>query len=437
MKARIILLIVKVMRFLLRLFHRGGSLPGTIALKLDPNFLTHFHYPKCIVMVTGTNGKTSTSNLIFETFKEARIKVIGNRKGDNLKGGITTLIAANASFNMKVKADAIVIECDELNVPKVSKDIPVSVFCVNNFFRDQLDRAGEMETIIQRIASGIREYKGILVLNGDDPNVVRLKDYAVNAKSIFFGIGKNTKSMQTSSEASEGKFCPLCGNALQYDFYQYSHIGKFHCSNCDFGHIHYHVYADSIDFKTSSFLVNGEYYHINQNALYAMYNGIALLAVCDAVGIEKKFAKVVLEKFKLNDGRNETFIINGKRCILNLVKNPTGANETMKYIQENQADKMVMVILNDNDQDGRDISWIWDANFERLCRDDVKTIICSGKRTYDMALRFYYSGFQGTLLTIDDYEEAISHINKYQEETYIIATYTALQAVRSALRRYS
>ena len=365
------------------------------------------------------------------------IHIFANRKGDNLKAGIATLLLANTDWNRNVKADCVVMECDELNVAKVMADVPVNILCVNNFFRDQLDRAGEMETIIRKVSMRLNDYNGILVLNGDDPNVVRLKESAPHADVRFFGVLENERSMKNSVEASEGKFCPNCNAALQYDYYQYSHIGRFSCQNCGFGKIDYQICVTACDFETSRFRVADEWYHAPQNALYAMYNGAALLGVCDGANVSFDHAKEVLEHFELNDGRNETFEISGKRCVLNLVKNPTGANETMKFIEEDKEAKAIAIILNDNDQDGCDVSWIWDAHFERICDDDVKMIICSGKRAYDMALRFRYSDFQGKLIVKEQMDDAIATLLSQPDHCYVIATYTALQSARAILRRAS
>ena len=147
------LLLIKGIHFLLSLMGRGGSLPGTIALKMDADILKKFKMPEKVIMVTGTNGKTTTSNLIVESFAKAGYRVIGNRKGDNLKEGIVTLLCTHSSLRYEVQADVVVLEVDELTVMRVFKDLGVTTFVVNNFFRDQLDRAGEMETIVRRIES--------------------------------------------------------------------------------------------------------------------------------------------------------------------------------------------------------------------------------------------------------------------------------------------
>lgn len=428
------LLIVKFIHFLLSLLGRGGSLPGTIALKMDPYILKKFKMPKKVILVTGTNGKTTTSNLIVESFQKAGLKVIGNRKGDNLKEGIVTLLCTHSSLNYQVQAEAVVLEVDELTVMRVFEDLHVTTFVVNNFFRDQLDRAGEMETIVRRIESVLPNYEGHLILNADDPNVVRLKESAPKAKVHFFGVGENAVSKKTTNEASEGKFCPRCGKPLAYEYYQYSHIGKFSC-DCGFGENEVECFVDAIDYEHETFTMNHKTYHSFRNAIYGIYNCVAVLCVMKVNGLDDDAANEVFKTFTMNKGRNETFDLNGN-CLLNLVKNPTGANEVMKAIMKSNADKNILIILNDNDQDGKDVSWIWDAHFDLLIDEHTKRILCSGKRAYDMALRLKYEGYEA-LEVFENVEDAIVRLKELEEDAYVIATYTALESTRNILRRHA
>ena len=427
------LLLVKFIHFVLSKLGRGGSLPGTIAMKLDKDILKKFKMPSKVVIVTATNGKTTTSNLICESFSKAGLKVIGNRKGDNLKEGIVTLLCANSNMKYEVQADAVVLEVDELTVMRVFKDLKVSTFVVIDFFRDQLDRAGEMETIIRRIESILDDYKGHLVLNGDDPNVVRLADKAPMAQVHYFGIGKNEVTTTSSNEASEGKFCPRCGKPLHYKFYQYSHIGKFEC-DCGFGKNDIECLISSIDYKNETFTMNGQVFHSFQNAIYAIYNCAAVLCCMKANDLDLNHANYVFENFVMNKGRNETFDLNGY-CLLNLYKNPTGANEVMKAIMKSENDKNILIILNDAIQDGTDVSWIWDAHFEMLIDEHTKSIMCAGLRGYDMALRLKYEGYKD--VEVVDVEEGILRLKNASEEAYVLANYTALQNARNIIRRHA
>lgn len=429
------LIIVKMIRFVLVKMGRGGSLPGNIGLKMDAKLLSRFKMPKHVILVTGTNGKTTTSNLIVESLKASGLKVIGNRRGDNLREGIATLLCANSDLSYRIKADAVVLEVDELTIPRVFDQLHVSAFVINNFFRDQLDRAGEMETIVRKIESVLPDYKGQLILNGNDPNVVRLADTAVQAEIFFYDVNECAVSSSISDEASEGKFCPRCGAELHYDYYQYSHIGKFHCEKDGFGIHTASVCVESVDFDAQNMMVNGQSIPMFQNAVYAVYNCAAVLTLLKAMNIEWHYAAKVFDEFEMNDGRNETFMIDSTRCVLNLIKNPTGANEVMKAIVKQGNERSVLIVLNDNDQDGRDVSWIWDAHFDLLIDPQTKNIICSGTRAYDMALRLKYEGYEDGLQVEENLSKAVDLLCESDGEYTVISTYTALQNCRSILRR--
>ena len=386
--------LVQVVGKVLQKMGRGGSFPGTLGLKLDPQMISKFRMPKIVILVTGTNGKTTTANLLAESLRQSGLKVVHNRKGDNLNVGIASLLAMNSDGHYRIQADACVIEVDELTLYHQFKALHPSHLVVHNFFRDQLDRAGEMETIIRRVEEIIRDFKGTLILNGDDPNVVRLADQAKQARVQFYSVCENAVSQNTTDEASEGKFCPRCGNRLVYDYYQYSHIGRF----------------------------------------YAIYNCAAVLTVMRDLGLDVDHANQVFKTFQMKEGRNEVFELS-KPCIINLIKNPTGTNEVLKYILKDEQEKNVVIILNDNDQDGCDVSWIWDAHFERLLKGNVRHILTSGKRAYDMALRLKYEGLEEKVMVKEKIEEALEFLEKDECPSYVLSTYTALHSTRHLLRK--
>jgi len=291
-----------------------------------------------------------------------------------------------------------------------------------------------METIIRKIQDVTSDFTGDIILNGDDPNALRIADSAVKAKIHTFSVGKNAVSSETTDEASEGKFCPRCGHALKYSYYQYSHIGRFHCENDGYGDINPEIQVDSVDYEKETFHAEGRDFHSFINTIYAVYNCAAVLTVMKTLGRDLSMADAVFSTFEMKEGRNEVFQLS-KPCTINLVKNPTGANEVMKYIVSQHYDKNVCIFLNDNDQDGHDVSWIWDAHFERLNQPDIKEIVCSGRRAYDMALRLKYEGLEDRIRVIEDSEEAVQWLDDQNLESHIIATYTALHPTRAILRK--
>lgn len=428
------ILATKISSFLLHLIGRGGSMPGAIGLALDPRILSSLKIRGPVILVTGTNGKTSTANMITDLLINAGMQVISNRKGDNLKEGIATTLLTNSSVSGTVHADAVVLEVDELNIRHILPNLPVSALVVNNFFRDQLDRAREMEQLIESIERVLPAYKGTMILNGNDPNVVRLSLTATQAHAIYYGMAKNKYSQSNTNEASEGKFCPKCGHRLNYAYYQYSHIGQFACTHCDFETPQLDVELKNIDLDAETFVYQNEMFQSPYEGMYSMYNCAAVLAVGHFLHINTYTAQKVFAHAPQPKGRNERFINQDLTCILNLVKNPTGANEVIKVIEKDQSSKKICIVLNDREQDGTDVSWIYDTFFEKLMNPSTKEIICTGSRANDMALRIYYGGYQGTITVIDDLNEAIRKSFSGADKTiYVVATYTALLPTRNAI----
>lgn len=430
------ILVTRLLAFALSLIHRGGSLPGQIGLKLAPDILGRLQFSGVLVMVTGTNGKTSTSNMIADLFEKAGRKVVSNRRGDNMRPGIATAILTNTTLRGHIKADAMVLEVDELNVRHLLPQLAVDAFVVTNFFRDQLDRAREMEQLIDTIEKVLPDYAGTLILNANDPNVVRLKDKAPNTKVCWFAVEQSDSATLQAMEASEGKFCPRCGSRLSYRYYQYSHIGAFHCTDCAFQTPEADVVLRESKTEDAGFYWGDTYFSSSQEGLYTIYNCAAVCAIAQCFQLPLDALQRVFANAPQPKGRNESFVIRGQTCILNLVKNPTGANEVMKVIERNTEDKAILIVLNDKDQDGTDVSWIYDTHFEKLINARTKAIICSGTRAYDMALRMKYEGYAGTLLIQEDLQEAVDTLLDHDNVTlFAIATYTALLPTRNAICR--
>lgn len=433
----IILSLTKIISLILTKLNRGGSLPGKIALKLNKNILSKFKLPANIIFVTATNGKTTTTNYIAEVIKKNGHTLCSNAKGDNILNGITTVLIKNCNLKFEIKKEFLVLEVDELTVSRLFPFFKPTVLVIGNFFRDQLDRAGEMETIINRFEKVLENYDQTLILNSDDPNVLRLKE-KTKAHVITYGVDRYLESKLSSNEASEGKFCYKCLSRLEYDYYQYSHIGKYHCVNNDFSNYEVDNLITDVSDDCSSFIFDQHLFQVKNNTIYTIYNCAAVLSVCKFLNIDYEKANDVFNNFELKIGRNEFFkLTNESNCILNLIKNPTGANEVIKYVNKDKKEKTVLIVLNDNIADGTDVSWIWDAKFNLLINEEVTKIICTGQRCYDLALRFKYEDLAlDKLMVIENYEHAIDELKK-SSNNYILATYTALLPVRKYLLKVS
>ena len=237
MKNFFIVIFMKILHLALKIFGKnGGNLLGKIAYDWSPNIFRYFKINCPIIAVTATNGKTMTNNAIGHIFKTASKKIVSNTEGNNMETGILSTLLKSCTLTGKIKADYLVFEVDEGYVPVIFKDLKLDTLVVLDFFRDQLDRNGEVESLILKINEFLKTYTGNLVLNNDDPNVARLGKANPDNKNVkYFSVEKYDFATDNIKEAGEGKYCPFCSTALEYEYYQYSHIGKFKCRrNCSF-----------------------------------------------------------------------------------------------------------------------------------------------------------------------------------------------------------
>lgn len=438
MKNFFIILAMKILNLILKICHKnGGNFLGKVAFDLNPEIFKYFKVNCPVIAVSATNGKTMTNNCIGYTLKTAGNKVVSNVEGNNMETGILSTILKNCTLTGKIKADYLVFEVDESYIPIVFKDFRLDTLVILNFFRDQLDRNGEVESLILRINEFLKTYNGNLILNNDDPNVARLGQANPNNENIYyFSVDKYKFATEQIKEAGEGKFCPFCKTRLEYEYYQYSHVGKFKCPNCNFGDNEIYKLATNVDLKNRCFDIDGNTYKINGNSIYLIYNYTAVYSVCSLYGISNDVVKKAFSTFALNNGRLEEIKINGVPTIINLAKNPTGSNVSLRILNEDDSEKELLFVLNDNIADGFDVSWIWDINFNNL--NNVSRIITSGTRAYDIAIRIKTSGFPAE--KIEPYlnlEDAVNAFYKTDVKKYVIANYTSLQPTRHELKKFN
>ena len=437
MKNFFIILAMKILNLILKICHKnGGNFLGKIAFDWNPEIFKYFKVNCPVIAVSATNGKTMTNNCIGYTLKTAGNKVVSNIEGNNMETGILSTILKNCTLTGKIKADYLVFEVDESYIPVVFKDFRLDTLVILNFFRDQLDRNGEVESLILRINAFLKTYTGNLILNNDDPNVARLGQANPSNNNIYyFSVDKYKFATEQIKEAGEGKFCPFCKTRLEYEYYQYSHVGKFKCPNCNFGDNEIYKLATNVDLKNRCFDIDENTYKINGNSIYLIYNYTAVYSVCSLYGISNDIVKKAFSTFALNNGRLEEIKINNVPTIINLAKNPTGSNVSLRILNEDDSEKELLFVLNDNIADGFDVSWIWDINFDNL--NNVSRIITSGTRAYDIAIRIKTSGFPAE--KIEPYlnlEDAVKALYKTDVKKYVIANYTSLQPTRHELKRF-
>ena len=425
---------MKILNIILKIFGKnGGNLLGKIAFKWNSKIFQYFKVECPVIAVTATNGKTMTNNAIGYVLKTANKKVVSNVEGNNMETGILSTLLKNCTLTGKIEADFLVFEVDEGYVPIVFKDLKLDTLVILDFFRDQLDRNGEVETLILKINEFLKTYNGNLVLNNDDPNVARLGQANPNNKNVYyFSVEKYKFATDEEKEAGEGKFCPFCSTRLEYEYYQYSHIGKFKCPNCNYGNNNIYKLATDIDLKNRTFKVDDITYHIKFNSIYNIYNFVAVISALSLYNIDNEIVQKALSQFVLNNGRLEEIKIKDIDTIINLAKNPTGCNVSLRILNEDDSEKELLFVLNDNLADGRDVSWIWDINFDNL--NNVTRIVTSGQRAYDIAIRIKTAGYD--INKIEPYlnlKDAVKSLYQTDTKKYIIANYTALQPTRTEI----
>lgn len=385
----------------------GATWPGEIALLLSPSIASSLaKAPKeGVVLVVGTNGKTTTTLMLAQVLMGQGKRVIHNASGANLLNGIVSSFIVQSDWLGRIHADWGVFEVDENSLPIVLTYVKPKAIVILNLFRDQLDRYGEVDVIVEKWQKAIAQLpkETYLIVNADDPGVAVLG--AVRNNVIYFGVNDTTKFLKTKEHATDSTFCPNCGNRLTYEGVYYSHIGIWKCTKCG-------AKRPKPDIDTFPSPLPG---------LYNQYNTLAAVATAKALHIQPTF-----RSFAPAFGRQEEIDVDGKKIKLFLSKNPTGFNASLRTVLE-MGGKDILFVLNDRIPDGRDISWIWDVDFEMLPRN--ARVVASGDRARDMGIRLKYAGVKAN--TEPDLRKALSHSSKHT--LYVLATYSAMLEVRKIL----
>ena len=434
--------IIKLCRF----FSFGATtLPGKIAFLINPNILTKLTSDLKIIMVTGTNGKTTTTRIIAKMLSLENISYISNTSGANLISGITTTLIEGHTIWGIPKKNVALLEIDEASFFKMSKMISsIDCLIVTNFFRDQLDRCGELYTILQGVSDGISNIScKNLILNADDSLTSFLaKNFSGNI--IYYGFSPLSYESKYTISNSDANFCIFCKNEYKYTHRTYNHLGGFYCDKCGYKRTNPDVTCSGIEEISSQSstirfkILSDEYIaKLNITGLYNIYNSLCAISLGYLLKFDIKHIISALENFESVFGRMETIKIFNKYVKLILVKNPAGFNQVIDYLLT--CDNITIAfLLNDNLADGTDVSWIWDVNFERLCVKNPNVFI-GGKRAYDMAVRLKYAGFNlEKMVIIPNYNSLLETGIKRTHENqtfYILPTYTALLEIRNILEK--
>lgn len=429
----------KLALFSCKLLSKGGTnFPGKLALKLDRCILKTVSENYKVILVTGTNGKTTTTNMIYNIFKNQypNAKVITNSSGANLFPGIVTTFIDNYSFSKDKKDKYAIIEVDEANVKFITEYIKPEIITITNLFRDQLDRYGEVYTTLRKIMEGIVKTPNThLILNGDESLLGKLD---IPNKIDYYGFSNYDNENSKVNVNADAKFCKFCKTSYEYNFVTYNHLGDYYCPSCGYKRPELTYKVESILDKTASsstVVINNEELLINQPGTYNIYNALCAYSIGKSFNIDTSKIKLSLENKEGSFGRQESINIEGKNAKVILVKNPAGYDEAVNTVLLDKNKINLCFMLNDNYADGRDVSWIWDVNFEKLPNLDVDKILITGTRKYDMAIRLKIAGFdESKFIICNDYENIIETIKSIPNDTtYILATYTAMTNFRKLL----
>lgn len=420
--------------------HRpAANLPGKIALAIDPALLDELR-GKCTqgsVITVGTNGKTSTNNLLADAFEAAGRTIICNRTGANLAAGITSALLQQPAAQWGV------FECDELWLAHVLPRLRSNYVLLLNLFRDQLDRCGEIDRIQTSIAGALAASPDtVLVYNADDPLCARIADEVPN-RTVAYGLDESMGLAQNT--VTDAQMCQKCDGMVRYHYRQYGQLGDYFCDQCDFA-------RPTLDFAGRDIAIGPagvtmevcgpagcESVHTPQPTPYAAYNLVASYALCREVGIPTADFQRAQDAFNPRNGRLQRYRLGGRDVLLNLAKNPTGFNQNLKIVEADQGPKMVAFFINDQVADGHDISWIWDIDFEELAGQPDTVVFAGGSRAHDLAVRLKYAGIEAAV--IENIEDAFDRLGALtaagalpsDAAVYAIANYTALPPVHAAL----
>jgi UDP-N-acetylmuramyl tripeptide synthase len=431
------LIIAKLALLATRLTGRGGSaLPGLIADKIDPHLARKLsRNVTSTILVTGTNGKTTTTKMLVEILRAGNLNLITNQSGSNLKRGITSRLIEEASLFGKINANVAVFEVDEASLPAVADALRPTHIAILNLFRDQLDRYGELDTTARLLGDVLASHKGAQVLlNADDPLVASLADNVSKERVQFFGVeASDTKPLRNDATA-DSSHSPYDGTPLIYTKNWFGHLGHYKSQDGSFVRPKpgYSLKQNELDLAMD---LDGEKSAIKLPlpGLYNAYNALAAAALATKMGVKIDVIKSTLGTTQAAFGRVEQFEYEGRQVYLLLIKNPTGFNQVIQtFLKNHKQNSHIMIAINDNFADGRDVSWLWDSAVEEIT--GKQPVMVSGTRAYDMALRLKYADRDSEVNV--DLLQAFERATEQTPEggtVYVLPTYTAMMTLRKWL----
>jgi UDP-N-acetylmuramyl tripeptide synthase len=437
----------KAVGTIVRAAGRGGgtSLPGKVLTRLEPHAigLLARRLERGSAVISATNGKTTTAAMAAAILERGGARLVHNRAGANMAGGVASALAAASRRGARELAGELgLFEVDEFWLGPVVEELEPRALLLSNLFRDQLDRYGELEIIAERWAAIVagRPEATALVLNADDPLVA---DLGRERAALYFGVEDDSLAFAELQHAADSKHCRRCGHPYVYDAIHLAHLGRYHCPNCGARRPQPQVVARDVELRgirSAAFTLElpegSTRVELPLPGLYNVYNALGAAALCSALGASRADVVAGLGAVAPAFGRAETVDLGGRPTSILLVKNPAGANEVLRTLGLEGEQLDLLGILNDNTADGRDISWVWDADWELLA-GSVRRATCAGTRAAELALRLKYAGVDpARLVVVPEPAAALdAALADGDGPLYALPTYTALLDLRDLLAR--
>ena len=425
----IVILISKLLYIIGKMIGKGSSMPGKIALKLDKNILKKISLPSDIIVVTGSNGKTSTVEMICSTLEANGYNVGCNKEGSNQTEGVTTMILNASNLKGEVKKDVLVIESDERYLRHTLKHFRPKYLVVTNLYRDQMTRNGHPELIYNIIKEAITDDIH-LILNADDP---LSSLYGFKRENVtYFGMSKNEFSKEENDSAyDDGAFCPNCKEPMKYAYYHYNHIGSYKCEHCGHERQNPQYEVTSLDLENSKMTINNKHrLTMTLRSVYTAYNLLATYSVTKLLGMKEEKIVESLNNFVAKNDRVQKFVLNGKPGMLLTSKheNSISYNQSLLYVTRENRPCSVIIIVDAVSRKyfTSETSWLWDIDFELLNNKNVKKVFLAGKYVSDLVTRFEYSDIDMNKVIVEKNIDEMIEVakEKAEGEIYLVTCFS-------------
>ena len=427
MRTFLAIVVCKVLRFVGKLVGKGSSLPGKYALKICPDILSRVQLPPHIIAVTGSNGKTSTVEMIAAILRADGKHVVYNEEGSNQIEGVTTLVLTHATLGGKVKADVLLLESDERYAKFSFRFFHPTEFVITNLYRDQLTRNGHPEWVYDAILPALHPDTE-LILNADDPLSSCFAEGHDKVK--WFGLDKCSISVDTPTGVyHDGAYCPICHAPMTYDYVHYNHIGAYRCTSCGHAKPATDYTATAVDLDSGTLTIdNAVDIHLAFRSIYNVYNILAAYAACRECGVGTETARSVINNYILKNGRMQKFTLGQHHGTLLTSKheNSIAYDTNLRYVASAKADCAVLVIVDAVSRKyfTSETSWLWDIDFGQLNRPHVKQVLLSGRYCNDLAERFSFTDVKNWTVVPDIGEAAAQLAAQGGEDLYVVTCFS-------------